>query len=1372
MLHGRVCVPAVAVAFALACDGGTKPPTYEYIAGTYAGVLSGTAQGIFLQSSFTIRITQDGGTLGGTYLLAGTLSNGVTTLPVEGRGPLAGTIEPGTNPSVSITATSATCPSVSETFSGGYNSTNHVITLTGTVNVVDAACQVVLTYPNTTITLQLGPVQYPLTVSATGTGIGTVTSDPAGINCTSTAGTLSGTCTATYANGTLVTLTATAGTASVFSGWSGTGITCSGTSPCAVTLDQARSVSATFVQHFTLTVSGAGTGIGTVTSDPAGINCTSSGGAPSGTCAANYASGTAVTLTATPATGSVFSGWSGVGITCSGTGPCAVTLDQVRNVTATFVQHLALTVNGAGAGTGTVTSDPAGINCTSVGGAPTGACAATYARGTPVTLTATAATGSVFSAWTGLGITCSGTGPCAVMMDQVRSVTATFVRQFILTVSGAGLGTGTVTSDPVGINCTSISGAPSGTCAATYTSGTTVTLTATPATGSVLSGWTGAGITCLGTAPCAVTIDQARTVTATFGRQAVNLTVQGSGTGAGTVTSVPTGINCTSTAAVPSGTCSASYVSGMAVTLTATPEAGSVFGAWGGDCAGTGSCVVTMTSGRSVTATFVKTFTLAFGVHVSGGGSVRAAPPGVDCRVDQTPCTTTYVDGTAVTLTATPDAGWQFASWAGNIGGCSNAVCTFPMTTDRAAVASFAPQQFGLTVGGAGSGTGTVTSVPTGINCTSTAAVPSGTCAATYGNGTVVELTATPQGGSVFSGWSGECTITGSESCFVFMFAGRSVTATFQKTFTLVYGVHVSGGGTVRATPLPGIPCRAEQSPCTATYVDGTGVTLTATPDAGWQFSSWIGECSGAGAVCTLSMTTDRAAVALFVQQRFALAVGGAGSGTGTVTSAPAGIVCPGDCTESYAYGTSVTLTAVPANGSAFTGWSGTGISCLGTSSCTVTMTQPRTVTATFNPIHTLTVTVAGRGGVESQGILCAPDFGLGDCSESYPEGTAVTLTASPDNGWLFGEWSGDCTGTGDCVVTMTVDRAVAATFVQPPSWIELVTSGGPPDDRQAHSTVYDPSSNVMTIFGGFRSVSGTGVVLDELWVLTNADGTVATPSWTQLFPAGSGPQPCYDHSAVYDGATNRMIVFGCSGNDVWILTNANGTGGTSSWSLSQPLGTPPTSRSGHAAAYDPGTNRMIIFGGATPFASNEVWILTNANGSGGTPTWIRPSIGGLPPTARLQHSVVYDRLSNRMVVFGGYEFTGIAFNDVWVLTNANGVGGTPTWTQPSPTGGPPTARYGHRAVYDPSTNRMVVYGGRNFAGGPFGDVWVLKGANATAGTPGWTEVGIGSPSPTARGWHSAVYDPGSHRMTIFGGLDSFTPRNDVWVLSNANGLP
>jgi hypothetical protein len=175
-----------------------------------------------------------------------------------------------------------------------------------------------------------------------------------------------------------------------------------------------------------------------------------------------------------------------------------------------------------------------------------------------------------------------------VSPSQIVNLSGTGVNPQLL-VSKQGNGTGTVTSNVGGINC-------GATCSASLASGTTVTLTATPAAGSVFAGWSGA---CSGTLTCTVTMNGPQTVFATFTlpQPTFALTVTKQGTGTGTVASNVGGINC-------GATCSAIYNGGTAVTLTATPAAGSIFAGWGGACSGTQTCSVTMNAALSVSATF------------------------------------------------------------------------------------------------------------------------------------------------------------------------------------------------------------------------------------------------------------------------------------------------------------------------------------------------------------------------------------------------------------------------------------------------------------------------------------------------------------------------------------------------------------------------------------------------------------------------------------------------------------------------------------------------------------------------------------------------------------------------------------------------
>jgi hypothetical protein len=243
--------------------------------------------------------------------------------------------------------------------------------------------------------------------------------------------------------------------------------------------------------------------------------------------------------------------------------------------------------------------------------------------------------------------------------------------------------------------------------------------------------------------------------------------------------------------------------------------------------------------------------------------------------------------------------------------------------------------------------------------------------------------------------------------------------------------------------------------------------------------------------------------------------------------------------------------------------------------------------------------------------------------------------------------------------------------------------------------------------------------------------------------------------------------------NEYWLLQQANAS---AVWLQVTPSGTAPAARMRHSAAYDSGTNSLIVFGGfdCTSTYFNDVWVLSHANNVGGTPTWTQLSPTGTPPSGREGSSVVYDAASNSLTVFGGDADSNSSapFGDVWVLSHANGSGGTPAWTELAPAGIGPAARSGHTAIYDAANGRMTVYGG--FDGtNVLSDSWILSGANGQA-APVWLPL---NPSPLGppRRWHSAAYDPTSNEMLIFGGVSvmiPLAPDANTFSLTGANGLP
>ena len=268
-------------------------------------------------------------------------------------------------------------------------------------------------------------------------------------------------------------------------------------------------------------------------------------------------------------------------------------------------QNFTLTLNKAGSGTGTVTSTttPSTINCGTT-------CVASFTQGTHVALTASPDSSSIFSGWSGdcigtttsINVTMAYTKTCTVSFNLPSGGSGS---TFSLTITKSGTGGGTVTSSPLGIVCGSD-------CSFAFTGGTSVVLMASPDSGSIFSGWSGA---CSGTTLSTnVVVNAISTCTALFqptplapsggggggSTQFVPLTVNKSGSGSGTATSTPVGITCGTT-------CSALFVSSSTVTLIVTPDTGSTFAGWSGDCSGTAtSTAVFMNSQKTCTASFNK----------------------------------------------------------------------------------------------------------------------------------------------------------------------------------------------------------------------------------------------------------------------------------------------------------------------------------------------------------------------------------------------------------------------------------------------------------------------------------------------------------------------------------------------------------------------------------------------------------------------------------------------------------------------------------------------------------------------------------------------------------------------------------------------
>lgn len=487
-------------------------------------------------------------------------------------------------------------------------------------------------------------------------------------------------CSLTVVTGSTLTVTEAPDAGYLFSGWGGA---CGGSGPsCAVYLQSGQSVSAGFVavgsNTLTVTVSGNGSVSG------GGVSC-----GAGATCAAPEPSNSSVTLTEAPASGYVFSGWSGG---CTGLqATCTVQMTAAASVTATFAQAatLSVTVSGNGYVTG------GGIGCD---GGQT--CTASETPSTTLTLTAHPnAGGSVF--WSG----CTSTAGllCTVTVGtSVQSVTATFsgggaappVATNTLTVTVEGDGYVVSSAGSTGLHCTAAGGDG---CSTSVPANTTVTLSAVPASGNSadFQDWVG-DCSAFTSTSCTLTMNTSRTVEADFAGGNTTYILGGQVTGSGTISGA--GLSCTS---LGGGGCSEPQAAGATVTLVATPSAGATFGGWGGACSGTNSsCAVSMTNAKSVTATFSgvsgKTSS-SLTIAVGGAGSVDG--PGGACtsaKGKNKVCTQPVTAGKGATLTAKPAGGFALSGWSGACSG-TKATCDLASAAGQSVGATFVELALGAT---------------------------------------------------------------------------------------------------------------------------------------------------------------------------------------------------------------------------------------------------------------------------------------------------------------------------------------------------------------------------------------------------------------------------------------------------------------------------------------------------------------------------------------------------------------------------------------------------------------------------------------------------------------------------------------------------
>jgi uncharacterized repeat protein (TIGR02543 family) len=657
-----------------------------------------------------------------------------------------------------------------------------------------------------------------------------------------------------------------------------------------------------------------------------------------------------------------------------------------------------------------------------------------------VDLTATPATGWHFVSWSGDAT--GNTNPVSVLMDANKTVTATFViNTYTLTVNT--IGSGTVAKNPD---------------QPTYDHGTSVDLTATPATGWHFTAWSGDATG--STNPVSVLMDANKSVTATFVINTYTLTINT--VGSGTVAKNPD---------------QPTYDHGTSVDLTATPATGWHFTTWSGDATGnTNPVSVLMDANKTVTATFViNTYTLT--VNITGSGTVTKLP-------DQP----TYDHGTSVQLTATPAVGWTFTAWSGDFTGNTNPL-SFLMTANRTVAATFTINTYTLTVNTVGSGT-----------------VARNPDLPLYDYGTSVQLTATPASGWSFTGWSGDATGM-ANPVSVLMDANKSVTATFEFTASVVISQVYGGGGGSGALYKNDFIELFNRSGVTIS-LNGWSVQYASSTGSVWQTTGLTGsiapggyylvqELAGPGGFNSLPAPD---AIGVIAMNSTAGKVALVTNGTALSGACPSGLV---DLVGYGAANCSETAPTPALNNTTAALRKGDG--CVETDNnnddFALGLATPRN---SATPANTCSFTLTIAASPVSGGTVSKDPNAAG-----YAYGTAVEVTATPAPGYIFTGWTGDATGTvNPLTIVMDGSHSLTATFSNTTAGDIVISQvyGGGGESGAAYTHDYIELFNrgnaaILVTGWSIQYASATG----STWEATTLDGIIPAGGYYLVRQASSG---------------------------------------------------------------------------------------------------------------------------------------------------------------------------------------------------------------------------------------------------------------------------
>jgi hypothetical protein len=437
------------------------------------------------------------------------------------------------------------------------------------------------------------------------------------------------------------------------------------------------------------------------------------------------------------------------------------------------------------------------------------------------------------------------------------------------------------------------------------------------------------------------------------------------------------------------------YDSNSTVVLTALPSTGYHLVSWSGDASGsTNPLSMVMNGNKSITANFaLNTYTLT--VTATNG------------TVTKNPSQSAYDTNTTVQLTAVPSIGYHFVSWSGDASGSTNPL-SVTMNSNKSITANFAINTYTLNITAVN---GTVTKNPS---------------QSAYDSNTTVQLTAVPATGYRFVSWSGDASGS-SNPVSMLMNANKNVTANFAATGCILNITAANGS--------------VSKNPDLAVYDSNATVQLTASPASGYHFVNWTGDTSSSANPLFVIMNGSKSITANFAINAFTVTVNAA---NGTVIKNPNQSV--------YDSNSTVQLTALPATGYHFTGWSGSTSGSANPLSLLVD--GNKNVTANF-AINTYSLSITATNGA----VLKNPS------QSAYDSNTTVQLTAFPASGYHFVNWTGDVTGSSNPIsVIMNGNKSVTAVFALTvvSNFTLNITSLNGTVTRVPDQSSYDSSSTVQ----------------------------------------------------------------------------------------------------------------------------------------------------------------------------------------------------------------------------------------------------------------------------------------------------------------------